>query len=141
MTSCSPAMITSSRGPESPTHLERAQQAVRLTTIYAVVSTHMVKPPQVAFDGHPARDEGCDGDLIGYCGLIVGRATWEEPEIAFELFRRVHGSGYATEAGEAVVAAAIQSGRDASGRLSAHGRAVLSRLAETAVPLQRQDNP
>jgi RimJ/RimL family protein N-acetyltransferase len=104
-------MITSSRGPESPTHLERAQQAVRLTTIYAVVSTHMVKPPQVAFDGHPARDEGCDGDLIGYCGLIVGRATWEEPEIAFELFRRVHGSGYATEAGEAVVAAAIQSGR------------------------------
>ena len=56
--------------------------------------------------------ERCDdGDLIGYCGLIVGRATWEEPEIAFELFCRVHGSGYATEAGEAVVAAAIQSGR------------------------------
>jgi RimJ/RimL family protein N-acetyltransferase len=28
------------------------------------------------------------GQFIGYCGLIVGQATWEEPEIAFELFRR-----------------------------------------------------
>ena len=31
------------------------------------------------------------GQFIGYCGLIVGRATWEEPEIAFELFRSHHG--------------------------------------------------
>ena len=34
------------------------------------------------------------GQFIGYCGLIVGRATWEEPEIAFELFRSHHGRGY-----------------------------------------------
>lgn len=39
-----------------------------------------------------------EGDFIGYCGLIIGRATVEEPEIAYELFRRVHGHGYATEA-------------------------------------------
>ena len=31
-------MITSSRGPESPTNLERGRQAVRLTTTYSLVS-------------------------------------------------------------------------------------------------------
>ena len=45
------------------------------------------------------RDEG---DFIGYCGLIVGRSTVEEPEIAYELLRRAHGHGYATEAAGAV---------------------------------------
>jgi hypothetical protein len=30
-----------------------------------------------------------EGDFIGYCGLIVGRATVDEPEIAYELFQRV----------------------------------------------------
>jgi RimJ/RimL family protein N-acetyltransferase len=50
--------------------------------------------------------------FIGHCGLIVGRATWEEPEIAFELFRSRHGRGYATEPGKAVVTVAIRSGRE-----------------------------
>jgi RimJ/RimL family protein N-acetyltransferase len=52
-----------------------------------------------------------EGDFIGYCGLIIGRATVEEPEIAYELFRRVHGHGYATEAARAVLDAAIATGR------------------------------
>lgn len=52
-----------------------------------------------------------EGDFIGYCGLIIGRATLEEPEIAYELFRRVHGHGYATEAARAVLDAAIATGR------------------------------
>lgn len=52
-----------------------------------------------------------EGDFIGYCGLIIGRSSLEEPEIAYELFRRVHGQGYATEAAEAVVAAAGATGR------------------------------
>jgi len=52
-----------------------------------------------------------EGDFIGYCGLIVGRASVDEPEIAYELFRRVHGHGYATEAARAVVEAAIATGR------------------------------
>ncbi len=56
--------------------------------------------------------EDATGDLAGYCGLIVGRASAAEPELAFELFRRSHGHGYATEAARAVVEAA-----DASGRL------------------------
>jgi RimJ/RimL family protein N-acetyltransferase len=51
------------------------------------------------------------GDFIGYCGLIVGRACVDEPEIAYEFFRRAHGRGYATEAGRAVLDAAIASGR------------------------------
>lgn len=52
-----------------------------------------------------------EGDFIGYCGLVIGRATVEEPEIAYELFRRVHGHGYATEAARAVLDAAIATGR------------------------------
>jgi RimJ/RimL family protein N-acetyltransferase len=51
------------------------------------------------------------GDFIGYCGLIVGRASVDEPEIAYELFRRVHEHGYATEAASAVLDAAIATGR------------------------------
>lgn len=46
------------------------------------------------------RDEG---DFIGYCGLIIGRSTLEEPEIAYELFRSAHGKGYATEAASVVL--------------------------------------
>lgn len=54
------------------------------------------------------RDEG---DYIGYCGLIIGRSSLEEPEIAYELFRRVHGNGYATEAASVIVDAAVATGR------------------------------
>jgi RimJ/RimL family protein N-acetyltransferase len=52
-----------------------------------------------------------EGDFIGYCGLIVGRSSLDEPEIAYELFRRAHGRGYATEAARAVLDAAIATGR------------------------------
>lgn len=51
------------------------------------------------------------GDFIGYCGLIIGRSTLDEPEIAFELFQRAHGCGYATEAAGAVLDAAMATGR------------------------------
>jgi len=52
-----------------------------------------------------------EGDMIGYCGLIIGRSTIEEPEIAYELFQRVHGNGYATEAASAIIEAAVATGR------------------------------
>nr|WP_133582144.1 GNAT family N-acetyltransferase [Aureibacillus halotolerans] len=52
-----------------------------------------------------------EGDFIGYCGLIIGRSSLEEPEIAYELFRSVHGHGYATEAASAIVNAAMATGR------------------------------
>jgi RimJ/RimL family protein N-acetyltransferase len=52
-----------------------------------------------------------EGDFIGYCGLTVGRSSIDEPEIAYELFQRVHGRGYATEAAWAVLDAAAATGR------------------------------
>ena len=51
------------------------------------------------------------GDVIGYCGLIFqGNGAPDEPELAYELLRRTHGHGYATEAGEAVVTWAAEAG-------------------------------
>jgi RimJ/RimL family protein N-acetyltransferase len=52
-----------------------------------------------------------EGDVIGYCALIVGRCSLDEPEIAYELLRRFHGHGYATEAARALVEAAAATGR------------------------------
>jgi RimJ/RimL family protein N-acetyltransferase len=52
-----------------------------------------------------------EGDFIGYCGLVVGRSSIDEPEIAYELFQRAHRRGYATEAARAVLDAAIATGR------------------------------
>lgn len=50
-------------------------------------------------------------DVIGYCGLIAsGRGADGEPELAFELLRRVWCQGYATEASLAVLEWARSSG-------------------------------
>ena len=50
-------------------------------------------------------------DVIGYCGLIdSGRGSGGEPELAFELLRRVWRQGYATEASLAVLDWARSSG-------------------------------
>jgi RimJ/RimL family protein N-acetyltransferase len=51
------------------------------------------------------------GEFLGYCGLTAGQATFDEPEIAYELAERAHGHGYATEAARAVVEAAAGTGR------------------------------
>ncbi|MET8850849.1 GNAT family N-acetyltransferase [Amycolatopsis sp. NPDC004625] len=50
------------------------------------------------------------GDVVGSCGLIHGAGHEGEPELAFELLRRVWGRGYATEAATAVVDWARSSG-------------------------------
>lgn len=51
------------------------------------------------------------GEVIGYCGLVArGNGSTDEPELAYELLRAVHGVGYATEAGRAVVAWADEAG-------------------------------
>ncbi|HYZ69148.1 MAG TPA: GNAT family N-acetyltransferase [Mycobacterium sp.] len=52
-----------------------------------------------------------DDEPLGYCGLIVGRCSLDEPEIAYELLKRFHGRGYATEAAHAVMDAAFTTGR------------------------------
>ena len=53
------------------------------------------------------------GDVIGYCGLIESeRGAAGEPELAFELLRRVWRQGYATEASLAVLDWARSSGHE-----------------------------
>lgn len=61
--------------------------------------------------GFLAIQRRAERDFIGYCGLLVGRATFDEPELAYELLRRFHGYGYATEAASAVLDAAFATGR------------------------------
>lgn len=53
-----------------------------------------------------------ESDAIGYCGLIVGRSSYDEPEIAYEILPQFQGHGYATEAARAVVYAAFATGRE-----------------------------
>ncbi|MBW8871336.1 MAG: GNAT family N-acetyltransferase [Leifsonia sp.] len=50
------------------------------------------------------------GEPVGYCGLIVGRASAAQPELAYELLRAQVGSGYATEAASVVMDAAFDAG-------------------------------
>lgn len=50
------------------------------------------------------------GEPVGYCGLVVGRATAAQPELAYELLRGHVGSGYATEAAAAVADASFDAG-------------------------------
>ena len=51
------------------------------------------------------------GDVVGYCGLVdSGPGSEVEPELAYELLRRVWGQGYATEASWAVLDWARSSG-------------------------------
>ena len=58
-----------------------------------------------------AVERKADRDVIGYCGLIGGeRGSDGEPELAFELLRRVWRHGYATEASLAVLDWARSSG-------------------------------
>ncbi|MEV8311999.1 GNAT family N-acetyltransferase [Streptomyces flavidovirens] len=92
--------LLSERGNGTPT-VEHTRTAIaKLLTATATTGIALL-PIQ-------RRDEG---DFIGYCGLITGRSTVEEPEIAYELFQRAHGRGYATEAASAVLDAAIATGR------------------------------
>ena len=50
---------------------------------------------------------------IGYCGLSIGRGSFDEPELAYEILLQFRGHGYATEAAGAVIDAAFhETGRD-----------------------------
>jgi len=50
------------------------------------------------------------GEAAGYCGLIVGRASAAQPELAYELLRAQVGNGYATETAGVVAEAAFEAG-------------------------------
>ncbi|HTI20488.1 MAG TPA: GNAT family N-acetyltransferase [Kutzneria sp.] len=76
------------------------------------------RPTLADIEGHLRAERENDGlraverkgmaDVIGYCGVTDTSA--DEPELAFELLRAVHGCGYATEAGQAVVEWAREAG-------------------------------
>jgi len=58
-----------------------------------------------------AMERKAAGDVIGYCGLTENAHGQDgEPELAFELLRRVWRQGYATEASWAVLSWATASG-------------------------------
>ncbi|MEU1365779.1 GNAT family N-acetyltransferase [Streptomyces sp. NPDC005803] len=92
--------LVAERGKDAPT-VEYTRTVIRKLLTETATTGFALLPVQ-------RRDEG---DFIGYCGLITGRSTVEEPEIAYELFRRAHGRGYATEAAGAVLDAAVATGR------------------------------
>lgn len=49
--------------------------------------------------------------VIGYCGLVsTGTGEPHQPQLGFELLRREHNLGYATEAGRAVITWATEIG-------------------------------
>ena len=52
-----------------------------------------------------------DGAPLGYCAILVGRGTLDEPELAYELLPTAQGHGYATEGSRALLDAAFHSGR------------------------------
>lgn len=89
---------------------ERGDGVPTVRNIQERVSSQLASTERTGIALLPIRRRD-EGDFIGYCGLIVGRATLDEPEIAFELFRRAHGSGYATEAASAVLDAEVATGR------------------------------
>jgi [ribosomal protein S5]-alanine N-acetyltransferase len=70
-----------------------------------------IRTSQPSSIGLLAVERKTDRDVVGYCGLIdSGPGSDGEPELAFELLRRVWGQGYATEASLAVLDWARSSG-------------------------------
>ncbi len=88
------------RGEEVPTIEESRERLARFRDL--TVDTGL---------GALAICRRAEGDTIGYCALVVGRASLDEPEVAYELLQRFHGQGYATEAVRALVVAAAATGR------------------------------
>jgi RimJ/RimL family protein N-acetyltransferase len=91
-------------------HTERGGGTPTLDQTREIIANGLASAAETGIALLPIRRR-TEGDFIGYCGLTIGRATIDEPEIAYELFERVHGNGYATEAARAVLDAAIATGR------------------------------
>ena len=92
--------LVGERGEDTPTLEESAARLARFRDLTTEIGI-----------GALAICRRTEGDAIGYCALIVGRGSLDEPEIAFELLKRFHGHGYATEVARALVDAAAATGR------------------------------
>ena len=102
----------------------RVAEAVVLRELWAERDPRVPPHRRIDTDGHPtvadleesirtsepssigllAVERKAGRDVIGYCGLVdSGSGSAGEPELAFELLRRVCRQGYATEASSAVL--------------------------------------
>jgi RimJ/RimL family protein N-acetyltransferase len=109
----------------------RAAEAVVMHELWTERDPRVPPHRRIDADGHPTLAELEDSirtnrlwstrllavelkasrEVIGYCGLVEsGRGAAGEPELAFELLRRVWHRGYATEASLAVIEGARSSG-------------------------------
>jgi hypothetical protein len=79
------------RDPRS-LHVIDADGRPTLNDLRAAIQTQLVATARTGL-ALLAIDTRIKRAFIGYCGLIEGRATIDEPEIAFELFRRARGKG------------------------------------------------
>ncbi|AGZ40640.1 GNAT family N-acetyltransferase [Actinoplanes friuliensis] len=95
------------RDPRVPPH--RRIDAEGHPTVAELEDYIRANPPSSSL-GLLAAERKADGEVIGYCGLIDGRGSHGEPELAFELLQRVWRQGYATEASSAVLDWARSSG-------------------------------
>src|ERR1700754_869048 len=99
--------LWSQRDPRVPPH--RRIDADGHPTIAELEDS--IRAHQPSSIGLLAVERKAAGDVVGYCGLVeTGRGSEGEPELAFELLRRVWGQGYATEASLAVLDWARSSG-------------------------------
>lgn len=109
----------------------RVAEAVVLRELWTERDPRVPPHRRIDADGHPtvaeledslrnnslwsigllAVEQKASRDVIGYCGLVHdGQGSAGEPELAFELLRRVRRQGYATEASLAVLEWARSSG-------------------------------
>ncbi len=91
--------LWSERDPRVPPH--RRISADGRPTVAELAESIRSHPP--ASVGLLAIEVLGSRDVVGYCGLVDGRAFPGEPELAFELLRRAWGQGFATEASLAVL--------------------------------------
>lgn len=96
------------RDPRVPAHRRvSAEGRPSVEDIAAQIRAERLEPGPGLLAVEPKGTAG----VIGYCGLVVhGNSSPDEPELAYELLRAAHGRGYATEAGQAVVAWADEAG-------------------------------
>ena len=98
------------RDPRVPSH--RRIDAAGNPTV-ADTEDQIGEAAQLSGMGLLALERRTAGDVIGYCGLVEsGGEAEHEPQLAYELLRRVWGHGYATEAAWAVLDWARSSGHE-----------------------------
>ena len=100
-----------SYGPNVIHECRRTAESTRMVAPRLQTSRIGFRTNQPSSIGLLAVERKATRDVIGHCGLIdSGRGSAGEPELAFELLRRVWRQGYATEASLAVLDWARSSG-------------------------------